>query len=410
MNNQLIPKTILSTIFALAALGISSSAEAGEPCEKCPPVCGDGVKQWPEHCDDGNKYNTDGCLNTCKKASCGDDFVWEGYEDCDGGDNCTEYCKFEEPCCGDGKVQKGESCDDGNKYNTDSCLNTCEHACCGDGFVWEGYEDCDGGEYCTESCEFEKPYCGDGKVNQKWEHCDDGNGKNTDGCLDTCKEAKCGDGFVWEGKEDCDGKEWWCTDTCKNKCKYDDDYDGVKNCEDMCPGTKNPEKKVPTSGSLNPNHHSLRDKDEYFEVFDPKKKKEVDSEYKLKDTGGCSCEQILDELGLGEGQYKFGCSPGTMKNWVKNVEKGQAGPVGGDLELGDQIPEPLPESEELDLEEVDLEEVDSEQVDSEELDLEAIDLTGTPEMGCNMGGLRGHAPAWAFFGLALAAFGLRRRS
>ncbi|MGZ6142170.1 MAG: hypothetical protein ACXWLM_02475 [Myxococcales bacterium] len=39
--------------------------------------------------------------------------------------------------------------------------------------------------------------------------------------------------------------------------------------------------------------------------------------FTLDDTGGCSCEQIVDKLGLGE--KKFGCSPGTMENWVERV-------------------------------------------------------------------------------------------
>ncbi len=38
------------------------------------------------------------------------------------------------------------------------------------------------------------------------------------------------------------------------------------------------------------------------------------------DTGGCSCEQIIDELGLGSGQSKFGCSLGAMYVWSLIVE------------------------------------------------------------------------------------------
>ena len=41
--------------------------------------------------------------------------------------------------------------------------------------------------------------------------------------------------------------------------------------------------------------------------------------YTTTDTGGCSCEQIIDELGLGRGQTKFGCSERTMKRWTRRV-------------------------------------------------------------------------------------------
>jgi hypothetical protein len=37
------------------------------------------------------------------------------------------------------------------------------------------------------------------------------------------------------------------------------------------------------------------------------------------DTAGCSCEQIIERSGLGEGHTKFGCSVGVMKNWVEQV-------------------------------------------------------------------------------------------
>jgi len=37
------------------------------------------------------------------------------------------------------------------------------------------------------------------------------------------------------------------------------------------------------------------------------------------DTGGCSCEQIIEAQHLGKGHEKFGCSLGAMRNWVKLV-------------------------------------------------------------------------------------------
>ncbi len=88
-----------------------------EPTTGDDPACGDGVVDPGEACDDGNASNNDGCLNTCELADCGDGFVWFGVE----------------------------ACDDGNQSNTDACLNTCELASCGDGFVHAGVEEGDDG-------------------------------------------------------------------------------------------------------------------------------------------------------------------------------------------------------------------------------------------------------------------------
>nr|XP_020635980.1 acetylcholinesterase collagenic tail peptide [Pogona vitticeps] len=53
--------------------------------------------------------------------------------------------------CGDGIVQDGEECDDGNTVVTDSCIR-CRHAYCGDGYRHEGVEDCDGQDFGYLTC------------------------------------------------------------------------------------------------------------------------------------------------------------------------------------------------------------------------------------------------------------------
>ncbi len=45
--------------------------------------------------------------------------------------------------CGDGKMDVGEACDDGNTVDTDACTNACLMAKCGDGIVHIGVEECD---------------------------------------------------------------------------------------------------------------------------------------------------------------------------------------------------------------------------------------------------------------------------
>ena len=58
------------------------------------------------------------------------------------------------PRCGDGIVQTGEECDDGNSFDDDACLSGCRSARCGDGVVRTGVEECDSTDRlsCTTSC------------------------------------------------------------------------------------------------------------------------------------------------------------------------------------------------------------------------------------------------------------------
>lgn len=55
-------------------------------------VCGDGILNADEECDDGNMDNTDACLTTCTLPSCGDGFVHAGFEECDEGSPDNTGC------------------------------------------------------------------------------------------------------------------------------------------------------------------------------------------------------------------------------------------------------------------------------------------------------------------------------
>ncbi len=102
------------------------------------------------------------------------------------------------------------------------------------------------------------------------------------------------DGFVLYLAADCDG-------------------DGIAEADDQCPGTSIPE-NVPTSG-LGVNRFALVDGDTTFDTNAPNGVGPQVS-FTTEDTAGCSCEQIIDALGLGNGHRKFGCSVGAMQNWV----------------------------------------------------------------------------------------------
>ena len=73
--------------------------------------------------------------------------------------------------CGDGIVDNGEECDDGNSSSSDDCLTDCTPARCGDGFI-RGAEACDdangiGDDGCSSRCEVEPAYACSGEPS----HC-----------------------------------------------------------------------------------------------------------------------------------------------------------------------------------------------------------------------------------------------
>ena len=87
--------------------------------------------------------------------------------------------------CGNGKLDSGEQCDDGNIVDGDGCSSTCKLEACGNGIIDPG-EDCDppgsvtGAVVCSASCKLE--VCGNGIIDHDTsppEQCDDATG-NTD--------------------------------------------------------------------------------------------------------------------------------------------------------------------------------------------------------------------------------------
>ena len=85
------------------------------------------------------------------------------------------------------------------------------------------------------------------------------------------------------------------------------------DADDNCANTVIPE-SLPTK-SLGVNRFALVDGDAEFDTTPPKGVGPRRS-YTIADTTGCSCTQIIDALGLGNGHTKFGCSISAMDEWV----------------------------------------------------------------------------------------------
>ncbi|MBI2473916.1 Ig-like domain-containing protein [Candidatus Uhrbacteria bacterium] len=215
----------------LPAYCTASCLNAGAPVTSAQGVCGNGVVESSEECDDGVTTAGDGCSSFCLDEGstsygsvCGDKvrnyFADEGGEDCDdgnttNGDGCSAECLDEgaraiSSVCGDGtrdwaENTGGEDCDDGNKISGDGCSQNC---------LKEG------------SLSEENVYavCGDGTVSDG-EDCEDGNTVSADGCSSACLNEGtkacptsastgncCGNGIRGTGEE-CDGEEG-CSSAC----------------------------------------------------------------------------------------------------------------------------------------------------------------------------------------------------
>ena len=183
-----------------------------------PPLCGNGVVNQGETCDDGNRVNGDGCSVSCQTEQtpitvCGNSIL-ERNEACDdgnliNGDGCSQFCDVTFQCsdlvdndadgkidfpndlgctgpndntespdpqsvCGNGAIEQGETCDDGNLINGDGCSSTCQ-------------------------IETAQAVCGN-NILETPEQCDDGNLINGDGCSSAClTTVQCSDGVDNDG-------------------------------------------------------------------------------------------------------------------------------------------------------------------------------------------------------------------
>ncbi|MFT7578862.1 MAG: cysteine-rich repeat protein [Myxococcota bacterium] len=248
------PAAISGAALAFSALALLACSDT--ETTDAPPVraivCGDGIIDLGEDCDNGadnSDMAANACRRTCVPADCGDGVVDDG-ETCDDGaansDVAASACRT--TCapagCGDGVVDNGETCDDGadnSDVAADACRTTCAPAECGDGVVDDG-ETCDDGaansdvaaSACRTTCA--PAECGDGVIDDG-ETCDDGAANSAtgpDACRVGCVVAGCGDG-VRDTGEACDtgmlGVDDGCTDACTVDAAFRCDGGSPTVCE-----------------------------------------------------------------------------------------------------------------------------------------------------------------------------------
>jgi MYXO-CTERM domain-containing protein len=190
----------------------------GDACEaNCTlPVCGNGIRDIGEACDDGNTTDGDGCNATCKIEDgfpCGP----SGDPSCEGVCDQTETTEGVcEPAneCGNGHLEDGEGCDDGDIIPGDGCNAGC--------LIEDGHpcNDDSDGEVGDASCSSNKCGMDDGPPGTCGGRDTDGDGvydytdidDDNDGILDTIE----GDGGV-----DQDG------DHAVDSLDLDSDNDGI---------------------------------------------------------------------------------------------------------------------------------------------------------------------------------------
>lgn len=229
-----------SAIFDIVA-GVTTQINMPIQCranKPANPICGNGLIESPEECDDGNTFNGDGCSSSCTIETalprCGDGILDVG-EECDlgsqngvVGSGCTIDCKIA-AVCGNGVVEDGETCDKGIPAGRPgACPATC-----------------DDGVPCTKdimtgSAAICNVVCSHETIKQ----CADSDGCCPADCnilTDSDCPATCGDGVVTTPPETCDkailaGQPGACPITCDDgdACTKDTMTGSADSCNVVC--------------------------------------------------------------------------------------------------------------------------------------------------------------------------------
>ena len=217
MRQQPAP-TLLFALGAICLAGLAHSSCGGDPDVAKAGTGGSTGTGGDASAGSGGTGGTGGsgggiAIDSSAGGSAGSD------PDACGGDACSADAG---PACGDGAIDPGEKCDDGNGVSGDGCAANCDA-------IENDFACPTPGQACVSTVK-----CSDGKITGK-ETCDDGNRTVGDGCDASCalekgwkcptpgaacEAAACGDGLV-AGTEKCDDKNQAAGDGCDPSCKLE---------------------------------------------------------------------------------------------------------------------------------------------------------------------------------------------
>ncbi len=99
----------------------------------CPPVCGNGVLEPGEECDDGATISNDGCSMDCEREGSCCEMNGSVCDETLPGGCAGEFLGIDTDCvsntcpvCGNGVLEGAEECDDGNLDDGDECDSSCD--------------------------------------------------------------------------------------------------------------------------------------------------------------------------------------------------------------------------------------------------------------------------------------------
>ncbi len=158
------------------------------------PVCGNGAVETGESCDDGNTTAGDGCNDTCQDEACIAQTAAPGYPTvplCDDGNACTSDSCGQPAGCSHVAVVDGTACNDDDVCNGPE---TCQGGACQAGVP----PNCDDGKFCngievcvaSSGCRFGVPVDCSDGVSCTADVCNDAQAK----CVSTPNVALCDDG------------------------------------------------------------------------------------------------------------------------------------------------------------------------------------------------------------------------